>query len=143
MKEFVRGMIMLESQNFFRIKDWMQSLFPEEYFMDCDEGCYFEIPTDMNLFPTAKAFAVYLNEKLNEDLMSVLKADFYLCLITHNSNCYFFETYFHCDFDEYTTDYSKISYSDEEILDTVRKWLKWDKLHKEYLKYLDRKNPVL
>ena len=135
MKEFIRGMIMSNSRDLGTVKKWMQDSFFNVVFMDCEDGYYFEFSPDSKLFED-NVFYRYLAEELKKHFTTTLKPDFYLCLVTDDRNPYFHETYFH-----YFS--NKSHYSDERKLDTVQKWLKWNKLHKEYLKYLDRKSLAL
>lgn len=126
--KFIRGKIISGSQDLDIVKCWMQVTFPEAYFMECDNGYYFEIPIDNNLFTNPNAFYMYLNDQINKDFAAA--PDFYLCLIT-SCGIYFYETYLHF---KICGNITKALYVDETVLDTVYKWLKWDKLHKEYNK---------
>ena len=126
MEKFIRGIIEREGRDFVEVKYWMQYLFPNEDFMECDEGYYFEIPIDINLFTNGWGFCRYLNENFS----AAMELDFCLSLIMEGFN--FLETYIHFRADRDDVDQWRIL--QDEILDTVQKWLKWDKLHKEYHK---------
>ena len=141
MKEFIRGIIMSNSRDLGTVKKWMQDSFFNVVFMDCEDGYYFEFSPDPKLFED-NVFYRYLAEELNKHFTTTLKPDFYLCLVMDDRNSYFHETHFHYFFNEWVN-LINAHYIDERKLDTVQKWLKWDKLHKEYLKCLDRKSLAL
>lgn len=126
MEKIVRGMIERKSRDFVITKCWMQDLFPDVNFMECDEGYYFEVPIDDKSFTSSRTFYQYLNKNI-----SAATIDFYLCLITC-CNVHLFETYLHfaVNWDNVTRGH----FDDETVIATIRDWLKWDKLHTEYNK---------
>lgn len=131
MPDFVRGILSADSRNFLDTKVWLQDFLPNVIFMHCNDGYYFEVPIDSDNFDDKYSFFKdYLTQQL---LATTLNLEFCLYgIITVGRSGDFYEIYM---------DYSKTAWGTPAVniksyknITTVRQWLKWDKLHREYNK---------
>lgn len=130
MQKFVRGILLADSRDFLATKVWLQDFLPNIIFMRCDDGYYFEVLINSDDFNDEYSFYKdYLKKQLSTTTSML---DFGLCGIITVGNGDFSEVYIAYSKTAWSTPVFNIK-SYKNIL-TVRQWLKWDKLHKEYHK---------
>jgi hypothetical protein len=132
MQKFVRGILTTDSRDFLVTKVWLQGFLPNVIFMPCDDGYYFEVPIDSDDFDDEYSFYEDYLKKQLATTTSILDFRLYGIIIIRGIGSDFCEVYMGYSKTVWGTPARNVKSC--KSITTVRQWLKWDKLHKEYNK---------